>query len=148
MYSNVLAAIDLDAESADPVLAHARRFCASDGVFSVLHVVEPQYVQYSFDPSFKGTVTRSLEEDALDMARRRLVELCEPHGVDAANQFVVLGRAADQIHALAKARGAGLVVVGSHGREGLRRLLGSTANAVLHGAGIDVATIRIGRPPR
>ena len=58
-------------------------------------------------------------------------------------QQIVLGRAADQIHELAKHRDADLIVIGSHGRHGWRRLLGSTANAVLHGAPVDVAVIRI-----
>ena len=36
-----------------------------------------------------------------------------------------------------------LVVVGSHGYSGVKALLGSTANKVLHGAGCDVYTVRI-----
>jgi universal stress protein A len=36
-----------------------------------------------------------------------------------------------------------LIVIGSHGREGIQRLLGSTANAVLHGAPCDVLAVRI-----
>ena len=35
------------------------------------------------------------------------------------------------------------LVVGSHGRHGLALLLGSTANAVLHGAPCDVLAVRI-----
>ena len=54
----------------------------------------------------------------------------------------MLGRAADRIHELAR-RGFDLIVIGSHGQEGFRRLLGSTANAVLHDAPVDVATVRI-----
>jgi len=36
-----------------------------------------------------------------------------------------------------------LVIVGSHGRHGVRLLLGSTANAVLHGAECDVLAVRV-----
>jgi universal stress protein A len=43
----------------------------------------------------------------------------------------------------AKEHGADLIVVGSHGRHGLALLLGSTANAVLHGAPCDVLAVRI-----
>lgn len=143
MYKNILAAIDLTAEPAETVLARAREFLDSDGTMNALHVVEPQYVQYSFDPSFKGTVTESLEQGALDAAARRLQDLCEPLGIDSEHRFVMLGRAADVIHELAQQKHCDLIVVGSHGQEGLRRLLGSTANAVLHGAPVDVATVRI-----
>ena len=145
MYRNVLVAVELAAYPAERVLEHAERFLARGGAVSVIHVVEPQYVQYSFDPTFKGTLTESLEQGALDVAARRLAELTAPHGIDADHRFVMLGRAADKIHELAEERGFDLIVIGSHGQEGLRRLLGSTANAVLHGAPVDVATVRL--PP-
>lgn len=143
MYRNVLAAVDLTEEAADPVLRHARAYLSETGTLYAVHVVEPQYVQYSFDPTFKGTLTASLEEGALNVAAQRLAELCEPHGIDADHRFAVLGRAADKIHELAEQQGCDLIVIGSHGQQGLRRLLGSTANAVLHGAPVDVATVRM-----
>lgn len=143
MYRNVLAAVDLTEEAADPVLRHARSYLSETGTLYAVHVVEPQYVQYSFDPTFKGTLTASLEEGALNVAAQRLAELCEPYGIDADHRFALLGRAADTIHELAEQQGCDLIVIGSHGQQGLRRLLGSTANAVLHGAPVDVATVRM-----
>jgi universal stress protein A len=143
VYDNVLAAIELTSAPAERVLRQARDFIRPGGNLSVVHVVEPQYVQYSFDPTFKSTLSRSLEQDALELAAARLAELCEPHGIDAGHRFVMLGRAADQIHILVEQHGFDLVVLGSHGQEGLRRLLGSTANAVLHASPVDVATVRI-----
>ncbi|MGB1202845.1 MAG: universal stress protein [Alloalcanivorax venustensis] len=38
---------------------------------------------------------------------------------------------------------ADLIVLGSHGKHGIRLLLGSTANAVLHRATCDVLAVRI-----
>jgi universal stress protein A len=38
---------------------------------------------------------------------------------------------------------ADLIVVGSHGRHGIKMLLGSTANAVLHHAHCDVLAVRL-----
>lgn len=143
MYKNILAAIDLTDQPAARVIAGAKEFLGPGGTLNVLHAVEPQYVQYSFDPTFKGTLSESLEQGAMDAAARRLEELCDPYGIDPNNRFVVLGRAADVIHELAEKQKCDLIVVGSHGQEGLRRLLGSTANAVLHGAPVDVATVRI-----
>ena len=146
MYRNVLAAIELTEHPANLVLTHAREFIAEGGSLSAIHVVEPQYVQYSFDPTFKGTLSESLEQGALRLAAARLAELCEPHGIDADHRYVMLGRAADRIHEIAR-QGFELIVIGSHGQEGLRRLLGSTANAVLHDAPVDVATVRIQKEP-
>lgn len=143
MYQNVLAAIELVAGPAEVVLDHASRLVSPGGSLSAIHVVEPQYVQYSFDPTFRGSITDALKRDALDAAAQRLAELCEPCGIDAEHRYVLLGRCADSIHELATERGFDLIVIGSHGQEGLRRLLGSTANAVLHGSPVDVATVRI-----
>ena len=145
MYRKVLAAIDLTEHSATFVLERARPYLAADGELYAAHVVEPQYVQYSFDPTFTGSLTRSLEQEALEIAAHRLGELCEPHGIDENHRRVMLGRTADRIHELAEQEGFDLVVIGSHGQEGLRRLLGSTANAVLHASPVDVATIRMPR---
>lgn len=142
-YRNVLAAVDLTQPSAGTVLQGALGFAPEGAELHVSHVVEPQFVQYSVDPTIRGTLSRSLEQEALEAAAERLAELCEPFGVDAAHRHVAIGRAADTIHDLATRLGADLIVVGSHGREGLRRLLGSTANAVLHGAPVDVATVRM-----
>ena len=56
------------------------------------------------------------------------------------------GLPADEIKSEAEALNADLIVVGSHGRKGLGLLLGSTATGVLHGAKIDVLTVRISPP--
>lgn len=44
---------------------------------------------------------------------------------------------------MAEEQKADLIVIGSHGRHGLGRLLGSTANGVLQGAPCDVLAVRI-----
>lgn len=143
MYKNIIVAIDLLEDPAHQVLSSALAFGEDDAQFTVVHVVEPQYVQYSFDPTFTGSLTRELEQQALETAAGRVAELCASLEIAPEEQQVVLGRAADQIHDIAKHRAADLIVIGSHGRHGWRRLLGSTANAVLHGAPVDVAVIRI-----
>jgi universal stress protein A len=38
---------------------------------------------------------------------------------------------------------ADLIVIGSHGRHGMGLLLGSTANAVLHGSPCNVLAVRL-----
>ena len=143
MYKKVLAAVDLTEASASYVLERARPFVAENGELFAVHIVEPQYVQYSFDPTFTGSLTRSLEADALAVATKRLDELCSAQGIDQQHQRVFLGRPADKIHDLVEQEAFDLIITGSHGQEGIRLLLGSTANAVLHGSPVDVATIRM-----
>ena len=141
LYKNILVAIDLMEGPAHQVLSGALAFGEETAQYTVVHVVEPQYVQYSFDPTFTGSLTRELEQQAIENATDRMSELCASMEMTPQEQQIVLGRAADQIHELAKHRD--LIVIGSHGWHGWRRLLGSTANAVLHGAPVDVAVIRI-----
>jgi len=57
---------------------------------------------------------------------------------------ILNGSPAHEIHRFAKDNDIQLVVIGTHGQKGLQLLLGSTANAVLHGAGCDVLSVRIG----
>ena len=47
------------------------------------------------------------------------------------------------ILAEAQAINADLIIVGSHGRHGVSLILGSTANAILHGAQCDVLAVRV-----
>ena len=141
MFDKILVAIDLDPDSANPVLDKARELGSKE--VWVVHAVEPQYVQYSIDPTFTGSLTRAMEEDAIKAARTRLAELCANYDIPADRQLTPIGRAADQIHDAAVEHGVDTILIGSHARRGLGRLLGSTANAVLHGSPVNVMTIRV-----
>ena len=141
MFEKILVPVDLLLEPAREVLDKARALCK--GEIWVVHVVEPQYVQYSIDPTFTGSLTRAMEEDAVETARGRLGEVCREFGVNRDHQLVMIGRAAERIHELATEREVDTIVMGSHASTGLQRLLGSTANAVLHGSPVNVMTIRI-----
>jgi len=140
MFDKVLLAVDLELEPAKALLA--RTLALRPGEVWVAHVVEPQYVQYSIDPTFTGSITHAMEADAVQSTARRLDEICRDSGIPKDHQLVRLGRAADTIHELALEVGADTIIIGSHARRGFGRLLGSTANAVLHNAPANVLTIR------
>ena len=129
MFDKILAAIDLDQEGASTVLDKAQALCK--GELWVIHSVEPQYVQYSIDPTFTGSLTRAMEEDAIKAARALLAEVCSGRGIDDDHQLISIGRAADQIHTAATDIGVDTIVIGS------------PANAVLHGSPVNVMTVRI-----
>lgn len=90
-----------------------------------------------------ATESNYVVEKARDVAGAALKGLGDAFEVDADHQYLERGHAPTQILRLAKDTGADLIVVGSHGRHGLRLLLGSTANAVLHGAECDVLAVRV-----
>jgi universal stress protein A len=141
MFEKVLVAIDLVNEPADLLLEHAAGLRADPPEIFVAHVVEPQYVQYSIDPTFTGSLTQRMEEDALASARQRVGEICERHGIPADHQRIILGRAAERIHELASELGVDTIVVGSNTRPRWMRMLGSTANAILHSSPVNVIVI-------
>jgi len=143
LFDAPLVALDLILEPARFVLGRAVEMAGAADRLQVVHVVEPQHVQYSFDPTFTGSITRALERDALDLARQRLAEICEPFGIPADRQRVVLGRTVRQVHRLAEETGASAIVIGSHSHSGWQWLLGSTANALLHGAPVDVVVVKV-----
>ncbi|XOZ34336.1 universal stress protein [Halomonadaceae bacterium KBTZ08] len=140
-YQRILVAIDLTEEAPD-VLLKARHLAESNGAtLELLHVVEPVGYAYGGDlPLDLSDLQQQLE----DNARNKLADYGNQHGIDSNNQYLIVGRPGSEIRKQAEERGADLIVIGSHGRHGIQLLLGSTANAVLHGAPCDVLAVRIG----
>jgi universal stress protein A len=143
-YKNVLVAVDL-AGDMDEALKRAIERVGDGATLSVVHVLEPAYYYYGMEPAL-GTLPPSFEEDMLKRAKEQLAEVGSRYGVPPARQYLERGHAATQILRLAQDKGVDLIVVGSHGRHGWRLLLGSTANAVLHGARCDVLAVRVAAP--
>lgn len=143
MFNKILVAIDLEPEGAHAVLQKAASLSGDTGEMWVIHSVEPQFVQYSIDPTFTGALTHAMEADAIKAARKRMSEICSDAGIAEDRQIVLIGRAVERIHEVAVDLGVDLIVIGSQARRGLARLLGSTANAVLRNSPVNVMTVRL-----
>jgi universal stress protein A len=145
-YRKILVAVDLSEESAQ-VIDRAKAI-AGDATLSLIHVVKPiEHVYGGFGAvglagDFSAQMA-TLEQQAVDHARQRVAELGKELGVPEDRQFVPVGNASSEIHRVSEESGTDLVVIGSHGRHGLGLLLGSTANATLHGARCDVLAVRV-----
>jgi universal stress protein A len=143
-YSHVLAAIDLS-EEAKQVLDRAAAVAALTGAtLSVVSVVRPLTQVYGgldLAPIAAGGV--SFEQEALRQATDQVRALAAGHGVPVERTHVFIGAPAHDIRELAERVGADLIVVGTHGRHGLGLLLGSTANAIIHGVRCDVLAVRM-----
>lgn len=140
MYKRALVAIDRDERSSHQVLKKAAQRATE---LFVLHVLEPQEIQYSVDPTFRGRLTRQLELQAKESALHRVQSLCEESGVVVHRTDLEVGHAASTIRKAALDHQCDVIVIGSHGRRGWQRILGSTANAVIHGAPVDVLAHKI-----
>jgi universal stress protein A len=147
-YRKILIAVDAS-DDADQVLESATGLHVNGGEsFYVVTVIPPMMGGVSGMggasiasawpiQDMEATMTREIT----DSVRERVARF----GIAPDRVAVLYGRPVTEIHAQANKIGADLVVVGSHGRHGLSRvMLGSTANGVLHGAKCDVLTIRIG----
>ena len=144
-YRKILVAVDLSNES-EIVLRKARQI-ADPG--AEMHLV---YVQEPMDNVYVGIVPQSaafsglgdLEAQLGDELKQKLATLGNAHDLPVERQHILHGSPAKEIHRFARENGIQLIVIGTHGQKGLQLLLGSTANAVLHGACCDVLSVRIG----
>ncbi|GAB1265349.1 universal stress protein [Aurantivibrio infirmus] len=137
-YKNILVALDLTEESSQIM---QKAVALADGSkISLVHVIEPLAYAYGGDiPMDLSEVQTQLQQQATE----QLAKLASAASVSKDNQFVVIGQPASEIHRIADEQDADLVVVGSHGRQGLALLLGSTSNGVLHGTKCDVLAVRV-----
>jgi len=137
-YKHVLLATDLSSLDSS-IAAKAAQIVADNGAkFSMVHVIEPM-------PSYAyGYVDMSgLEDEMKKDSATHMQELAKKYEVAAQLQHIIIGHTKHSILQLAEDEGVDLIILGSHGKHGLQLLLGSTANAVLHGAQCDVLTVRI-----
>jgi nucleotide-binding universal stress UspA family protein len=111
----------------------------------VLHVVEPDWVAKTPDYLGQGVVPASTTESLHEFLERRMGEVYVPNHPLEVEYRTSEGSAAAEIVRMADSIGADLIVMGTHGRSGLRRLLaGSVAATVLIKAHCSVLALRAG----
>ncbi|HHM05842.1 MAG TPA: universal stress protein [Gammaproteobacteria bacterium] len=141
-YRHLLAAVDFSPADAK-VLARAqsltRLFKAR---ISIAHIVE--YIPLTLDNDALIPQSVEVETALVEVARKRCSTLTRDRGWGDAACIVELGSPRLELPRIAQERDVDLIIIGSHGRHGLARFLGSTANGVLHGAGCDVLAVRTG----
>jgi len=140
-FKNILVAVDVSNE-ASTVLKKAIDISVKfNSKISVLHVVEPVII----DPAIELTpiFSNDIETALVDRANNFLAEEIKKYDKYNIEFRVLLGSIKRTVHQEAIDSSADLIVVGTHGRHGIGRLLGSTASAVLHGAPCDVLIVKI-----
>ncbi len=123
----------------------ARRYQAG---LTLLHAVE-EVIAYDelYDPlegGFGYPIAYSdieLTQLRMDAARERLEKLAAELDLPEVKVEVTLGTPRGAILSYVEAQRVDLVVMGSHGRRGLARLLGSTTHAVLNTARCEVLSV-------
>lgn len=144
-HRHILAAVDFGGDS-DQVIDRATALArVMEARLSLVHVVE--FLHFDLASELVLPQDVQLEAQMVEAATRRLAAIAADIEVDGpVDHWVELGATKQEIIRIAETQGVDLIVIGSHGRHGIGRLLGSTANAVLHGASCDVLAVRIRAP--
>ncbi|MDX1654494.1 MAG: universal stress protein [Candidatus Competibacteraceae bacterium] len=141
-YQHVLFAADFSPDALQ-VGERAKSMAECHGAkLSLIHVVEEVNISagYELMPLVPELPDEAMVRESRDALERLAQKLDIPQG----DRWVVTAVSTKEgILRAAEEHQADLIVVGSHGRHGLALLLGSTANAVLHGAPCDVLAVRI-----
>ncbi|MEM1432734.1 MAG: universal stress protein [Pseudomonadota bacterium] len=143
-YKQVLIAVDLTDE-AEEVMTAARNVTGDSGAkVHLLTVIRPLARIYGgLDMAPMAANALTFEEEAIKQAEKQLTALGGVFDVGQQDTHVRVGSPAAEIKAFADEHSVDLIVMGTHGRHGLGLLLGSTANAVLHGVPCDVLAVKV-----
>ena len=107
-----------------------------DARLSIVHVVD--YLPPTFISAQSGQTSAA---EIIERATAYLAEWSKANGLDDADQLVVTGPAGREIARLAGEKDVDLILIGTSGEGGMKRLLGSTTRAVIHDSPCDVLSI-------
>jgi universal stress protein A len=138
MYKKVLFATDFDDVGVSAAYKAKKISDENKAELILVHVVEP-IPAYAY-PGFAGFA--EVEVSIREQAEKELNTLADKLGVDAKHRLLEFGSTKNEVLRIAQELKVDLIVTGSHGKHGLALLLGSTANAILHGAECDVLIVR------
>lgn len=141
-YRHILVALDFGADHTQIVERAVQLARAEGSRLSLVHVVEYLHVDLANELVLPQDV--QLEAQIVETARRKLADIAATIDIgQSVAHWIEMGSTKQEINRVAEEQGVDLILIGSHGRHGLGRLLGSTANAILHGAPCDVLAVRI-----
>ncbi len=142
IYTNILVALDFS-PTAEKVVKRAKEMAEQlHATLMLIHVFEYIPPIEPVGDMMLGIDWGINEQELLELAKERFAQLADQQGIADCNRCVIMGNARTEIARYAEEQGCDLIIIGSHGRSGLARLLGSTANAVLHHAHCDVLAVR------
>jgi nucleotide-binding universal stress UspA family protein len=144
MYRRILVPVDGSVVSLKG-LDEAVRIAKADTKLKLVHVVNELIIGSAYVPTVDyGTMIDSLRESGKKVLAAAEA-VARERGVNPEVEMVerIGGHAADTIVRVAQAWAADLIVMGTHGRRGLRRLaLGSDAELVLRLSPVPVLMVR------
>ena len=143
-YNKILVAVDTTDEAEDVIKAAREIADEKNSAISIITVIRPMTDFYvNLYSTLEDNAKGGIDSQAVERATAWLSDLVKRYRIDESAVNVVIGTPALEIRRLAETVDVELIVLGTHGRHGLGLMLGSTANAVLHGAPCDVLAVKI-----
>ena len=139
MYKHILIPTDFSAHSqraAERAIGLGKIFNARLRVVHVVNYLPPTFVTAQSEHTSAAQI--------VERATAYLAEWANGVGLASAEQLVTTGSAGKEIVTTAKAGDIDLIVIGTSGEGGMKRLLGSTTRAVMHDAPCDVLSVHCG----
>ena len=143
MYHHILLATDLGDENRYVEDQTAIMQKLTNAKLSVIHIIESLPAVYAVGEIGMSDNYRNTSENLAENARKSLQPIRHRLGISPSNLIIGNGKVSVGILQYAEENNVDLIITGSHGRHGLQLLLGSTANAILHGTKCDVLAIRL-----
>lgn len=135
MYRHIIVATDLTDASRITVRKAWELASQFEAKLSIVHVIEPI-------PVYGYPGIAPIQNPVIEEIREELDKFSKEFSIPKSHQHLEVGPPKAEILRVAEEIKVDLIVVGSHGRSGIWRVLGSTANAVLHSAECDVLVVR------
>jgi len=140
MYKNILLATELTDNSQYIEEKAAAIQKLTNAKLSIIHVIEP--IPYTSDELLSVYNYQEITEALQENAKKMLQPIQKRLNIANENSIIITGSVSYEVLNYAEENNIDLIISGSHGRHGLQLLLGSTANAILHGAKCDVLAVR------
>lgn len=146
MYTKILVPMD-GSEIAECVLPTVVWFAKVSNVreIVILRVVEPLHLRDDLERHFDPDERSHIEQDQINMARSYCEQICEQfkNKEITIKAEILTGKPAETItDYVAKEKEIDLIIMATHGRSGVGRLLhGSTADQVVHDAIVPVLLV-------
>ena len=143
-FTTILAATDFSAASEQAVAYAASLALEFGATLHLLHVVPDPVLAAAWSEAYAYDLDMLGERLRRDAERQLAERAARIEGIVVTRE-ALLGRPANTIVAIAAARCADLVVVGTHGRSGVSHLfMGSVAERVVRSSPCPVLTVREG----
>jgi nucleotide-binding universal stress UspA family protein len=145
MYNKILVPVDGSPTSVCGLREAIKLAKDQRAQLRLIHVVDELLMDAGYGQIMDYQVFLTAVREAGQLTLDKMLSMSRAHGIEAESELLETlgGRAADLIIEAARKWPADLIVMGTHGRRGVRRLLmGSDAELVLHCAPIPVLMIR------